>query len=105
MIGRIIAVTGLALALAAPAFAQTATPGIDKRERNQQRRIDQGVKSGELTKGEAARLEKEQGKIRAEEAAMKADGKVTKEERKELHKDLNKASKDIARAKHNERKR
>ena len=48
----VIAVT---LAFAGSAFAQTATPGIDKRQANQEKRIDQGVKSGELNKKEAAR--------------------------------------------------
>ena len=55
----VIAVT---LAFAGSAFAQTATPGIDKRQANQEKRIEQGVKSGELNKKEAARLEKRQDK-------------------------------------------
>src|SRR6266571_228551 len=52
-----------------------ATPGINKRQRNQQHRIRQGVKSGQLTKSETRHLEKEQ----------------------------NKASRDIYRTKHNDR--
>ena len=48
------AVTAITLAFAGAAFAQTttppasnpaATPGIDKRQENQQKRIDAGVKS------------------------------------------------------------
>ena len=34
---------------------------IKKREKRQQDRIDQGVKSGELTKKEALKLEKKEG--------------------------------------------
>jgi hypothetical protein len=42
-------------------FAQTtSTPRIDQRQENQAKRIDQGVKSGELTPKEAARLKKGQ---------------------------------------------
>ena len=35
------------------AFAQTATPVVDQKAANQQQRINQGVASGELTRGEA----------------------------------------------------
>ena len=54
----------LAAMLAAPAFlaAQTPTPGkhdwnINQRKYDQQQRIGQGVKSGQLTPGETSRLE------------------------------------------------
>ena len=55
-------------ALTLPAFAQTppkdpaATPGIDKRLDNQDKRIDQGEKSGALTPREAGRLETREAK-------------------------------------------
>ena len=42
----------LLFGISAMAMAQTRTPVINARERNQQRRINQGVKSGELTRGE-----------------------------------------------------
>ena len=42
--------------------ANPKTPRITKRQINQQARIRQGVKSGELTKVETVRLEKEQAK-------------------------------------------
>ena len=44
-----------ALALAQATPATPATPGIDKRQANQERRIQQGVNSGQLTGREAAR--------------------------------------------------
>src|SRR5882672_10585670 len=48
-------------AFALPALAQTqSTPRIDQRQQNQERRIEQGEKSGALTQKEAARLEKAQ---------------------------------------------
>ena len=45
------------LAQTAPAKDPAATPGIDKRQANQEARIQQGVQSGQLTQREAARLE------------------------------------------------
>ncbi|MEW6542890.1 MAG: hypothetical protein AB1411_04680 [Nitrospirota bacterium] len=96
---------GLAVALTAPALAQTQSPRVDQRERKQQQRIEQGVKSGELTPREAKRLEAEQAGIRAEEARMKSDGTLTKRERAKLHRDLDRSSRHIAKEKHDAQKR
>jgi hypothetical protein len=79
------------------------TPRIAKRQVHQVARVQQGVKSGELTKGETLRLEKEQAKIQADKKEAKADGKVTPKERRHIKKEQNKASRDIKRLKHNER--
>ncbi len=88
---------------AAPAKNPNATPGINKRQRNQQRRIRQGVKSGELTKSETRHLEKEEGKIEADKLEAKSDGSVTPAERAKLQREENHASRDIYRKKHNAR--
>ncbi|MBI5790822.1 MAG: hypothetical protein HZA63_05045 [Rhodocyclales bacterium] len=88
------------LAQTAPAKDPAATPGIDKRQANQQQRIDQGVKSGELTSKEAARLEKGQERVQKMEDKAKADGKVTPKERARLQKAENTQSRHIAREKH-----
>jgi hypothetical protein len=100
-------VAGAVLALASMfSFAQAAgaesaaTPGIDKRQANQEKRIDQGVASGELTKREARRLEKQQAHINKAEGRAKADGVVTKAERARLHHEQDKASGNILRQKH-----
>jgi DNA repair exonuclease SbcCD nuclease subunit len=86
------------------AFAQAAsapaTPRIDKREVRQEKRIEQGVASGQLTAKETLKLEKEQAAIQKTEARAKSDGKVTKTERKRLTKMQNKASQDIYQQKH-----
>ena len=94
-------------ALPAFAFAQTApaTPNIDKRQAEQQRRIDQGVKSGELTDREAARLEKGQAKVKRIEAKAKADGVVTAKERKQITREQDKQSTRIAREKHDKQRK
>lgn len=88
-----------------PAFAQApattpSTPNLDKREANQQRRIDQGVKSGQLTPQEAERLQKRQDRLTANEAKAKADGVVTNKERAQLQAEANRNSRAIAREKH-----
>jgi hypothetical protein len=98
---RIILVAGMIfLGTTGFVFGQTKTTTISTRQANQQARIEQGVKSKELTKPEAARLEREQKDIRIEKRMAKADGKVTPRERKILVQDQNKASKDIYKQKH-----
>ncbi len=81
-----ISLFGTALAiLALPAVAQnttTTTPTaqtIQQRKENQQDRIGQGVKSGELTAGETTSLEKKEADINKEEHQMAAadEGKLT----------------------------
>ena len=89
------------LALAAVAAqAQTATPKVDQREANQERRIEQGEKSGQLTPREANRLEKQQGRVARVEERAKADGKVTAKERAHMDHVQDRASRDIRREKH-----
>lgn len=106
MVGRAIIAVLLAVTFAVPVVAgPNDTPGTDRREREQQMRIQEGVASGALTPREAAKLEAEQARIRAKEQAMKADGVVTKQERKELQRDLNRISRHIAKEKHDKQGR
>ncbi len=74
------ALAAIAIVLPTLAFAQ-ATPGIDQRQANQERRIDQGVASGSLTPREANRLERGQQHVANMENRAKADGVVTRQER------------------------
>ena len=94
-------------AVALPVFAQTApakdpaaTPGIDKRQAEQQKRIDQGVASGRLTPNEAARLEKGQQRVQKLEDKAKADGTVTGKERARIQQAQNVQSRHVAKEKH-----
>jgi len=99
-------ITIFVLCMSVASFAQsTNTPRIDRRERNQQRRIRRGVRSGELNRREARRLERQQRVTRAEEAAAKADGKVTRRERRHLNRRENRTSRHIYRQKHDNQKR
>ena len=102
---KVVLGTGtIMLMLASAVYAGTSDPVIQHRERNQQGRINQGIKSGELAPGEAHRLQKEEAKIRQHERVMKSDGNLTERERRELTKEQNRASRDIYRMKHNNRK-
>jgi len=92
-----VAISGIALA------GTTNDPGIQKREQNQEKRIDQGVQSGQLTPKEAGKLEAQQTKIKQDEERMKADGTLTPAERRKLKREQNRASKNIYRKKHNDK--
>ena len=93
-------VSAVLIALPFAAAAGTRDPGVNQRQHNQHQRIQQGVKSGELTRGETRRLETGQRHIRHEEARYKSDGQLTRAERADLHRDQNRASRDIHRQKH-----
>lgn len=82
------------------ASAQTATPRVKERQVNQQKRIHQGVRSGELTRPEARRLELREAKIARDKSKAKSDGVVTPEERAKLAAEQNRTSRAIARQKH-----
>ncbi len=100
-----IAVFAIAV-LPALAFAQnSATPNIDRRQAEQQKRIDQGVQSGQLNSREAARLEKGQTKVQRMENKAKADGVVTAQERQRIAHEQDKQSKHIAREKHDRQRK
>jgi hypothetical protein len=76
---------------------------VGQRRENQQDRIAQGIKSGQLTAGETARLERQQQSINHEDASMrKADGgKLTGADKQALNQRQNNASKNIYNKKHN----
>jgi hypothetical protein len=95
----------LTMVLAQAASGQTRTPVVTERQGAQQARIHQGIRSGELTRGETRRLEAQQGKIQADKMIAKADGKVTPAERRHLRREQNRASRHIYRLKHNNRVR
>ena len=84
----------------AQAAAAPATPRVDQREANQEKRIQKGVASGQLNAKETHRLDKQQARVEVAEANAKADGKVTKGERKHLHRMQERSSKNIYKQKH-----
>lgn len=96
----LFAVCGLALGLNGIVFAQAETPVIDQRQANQEKRIDQGIASGQLNEREANRLDKQQDHVNKMEDKAKADGVVTKGERARIDRAQDRASRHIAREKH-----
>ena len=93
------------LAVTSIASAQTRTPVINHREHRQERRINQGVRSGELTRGEAHHLRADERRISAEKRMARADGHVSGAERRQIRRDENRTSRAIYRDKHNGRVR
>jgi hypothetical protein len=75
---------------------------IAERKENQQDRIAQGVKSGQLTPRETVKLEKKEVAINKEvRADRKANGgKLTAAEKKQVNRQQNKVSKQIYAQKH-----
>ena len=86
--------------LAAGGASAQSLGSIDAREANQQDRIEQGRADGQLTRGEARRLEQGEQRIDRYEARARADGTVTPQERQHLDGMLNRESHDIYRESH-----
>jgi hypothetical protein len=76
---------------------------VGQRRENQQNRIAQGIRSGQMTAGEAARTEnREQGINQQIHADRQANGgRLTGGEKKQINKEQNGASRQIYRQKHN----
>ncbi len=72
---------------------------VNNRLNNQNKRIHQEVKEGELSKGQAAKLHREDRSIRKEERTMASTdhGHITKTEQKALNQQENQVSKQIGR--------
>ncbi len=98
-------VAGTLISGAALMAQETVTPKreaqVEGRAARQQKRIAQGVKSGQLTPKETVHLEKRQGKLNKDIAKAEADGKITKKEQTKLNKEEDKNSKKIFHKKHN----
>jgi len=99
-----VRLTAIAFILAAPfaasAFAQTAGSEV-QRDINQENRIEQGLKSGQLSTGEAARLEKGEAQIDKMESKAGRDGTLSPQEAARIQRAQNQESNAINRAKHN----
>ena len=96
-----VALTAVTLT-ASSAFA--APPAA--RQASQTVRIHHGVKSGSLTRGEAARLTAGQARIqRTKRRMIRNDGKLGPRERRKLNRMQNRQSRKIKRMKHNRRSR
>jgi hypothetical protein len=79
---------------------------VGKRAENQQDRIAQGIKSGQLTAGEASNLERKEAGINREVRNDRAanGGKLTQQERAQVNRQQNRVSNQIYNKKHNGRR-
>ena len=91
-----------AIACAFVASTVMAEGPINRRKENQQDRIAQGIRSGQLTAGETARLERRESGLNREERGMREvdGGKLTPQDRRVLNRQQNQLSGGIYRQKH-----
>ena len=92
----------IAASMFGAASAQTTGTEV-QRNANQQQRIEQGLQSGSLSTGEAAKLEKGETKVERMETNANKDGNLSAAEKARIQKAQNKESAAIARAKANDR--
>jgi len=99
---------------ASTAWAQTTTTPtadphdmtVNQRLENQKDRIQAGTQDDQLTRGERTRLRANDAAIHAQEKVYRQanDGRLTQGERQQLQRELNRNSRQIYRARHNDRK-
>ena len=104
---QVIALLAIAaLSFSATAFAEEHKQTINERQHRQNERIQQGVKSGELTPKEAARLREHRRSMRRYEHRSRKDGGgISSKEAQRMDKMQDKQSKAIYNQKHDEQKK
>ena len=90
----------LGIALSSAAMAQTVGTET-QRDLSQQQRIEQGLKSGQLSTGEAARLERGEARIDRMESNALKDGTLSPAEKARIQRAQNEESRKIDRLDHN----
>jgi len=100
-----LALTAALVFTSSAAFAQSGATIRDRKD-NQQDRIGQGVRSGQLTPREAGRLERQESRLNREAHQMRArdSGHLTRRDRRILSRQQNRESARIYRDKHNARR-
>lgn len=92
-------------AVAMPAAAADRFDRTDVRQAKQAQRINQGIRSGELTRSEVAKLQHQQAHIRALERSAERDGHISRYERARIEAAQNAASRSIYAEKHDRQDR
>lgn len=103
-----ILLTGLGVATAALPAAANAAPwqNINARQANLEQRIDQGVRSGTLTRGEAQRLRGDYAALnRLESSYRRSGGGLSNWERADLNRRFDRLSAQVRVDKHDRRYR
>jgi len=92
-------------AIGAGAVSLAGPRGVNSLEHREQQRINQGIRSGELTRREARQLEGGLARIRIDERFARLDGHLTPAERARLERELTHESRSIYRQKHDRQDR
>jgi hypothetical protein len=101
--GKILATVAFCTLLTDAGVAQVTGQTIQERKNDQQGRIAQGVRSGQLTRGETRNVESRERSVNHEEHAMRrADGgHLTAGDKAALTRRQNHISRSISKDKHN----
>ncbi len=98
---HLVTLSALILGTLAIGTASAEGKGMKTRARNENAHMQQGVKSGSLTRDEAKELRQERRQIRQMARESAQDG-MTKEERKQIRQGQKEHGQNIYEAKHNE---
>jgi hypothetical protein len=97
----LLALTALATVAAAPLAAQAAPwQSVNQRQANLEHRIDQGIRNGQITRPEAARLRGEFRSISRLEASYRRSNGLSMRERADLDARFDRLSRQIMAEKH-----
>jgi septal ring factor EnvC (AmiA/AmiB activator) len=91
----------LSMGLAGGASAQSIAERVDRA----QERIEQGIRTGQLSRDEAHRLKREFRQVKDDEDRARADGHLDQRERKRLNAELDRLERHIWKLKRNEYRR
>lgn len=97
---RTLIALSLSAVFSVSAFAQNAATET-QRDTNQQNRVEQGLKSGQLTTKEAGQLERDEQRIDRTQARDLKNGPLTSQEKAQIQREQNQASRQIYQDKHN----
>src|SRR6266850_6770987 len=91
----------IVIPVGSPVLAQSVGTEV-QRDINQETRVEQGLKSGQLSTGEAARLERGEARIDRMESKALKDGNLSQQEAARIQGAQNRESEAINRLKHND---
>jgi len=91
----------IVIPVASPVLAQSVGTEV-QRDINQETRVERGLKSGQLSTGEAARLERGEARIDRMESKALKDGNLSQQEAARIQGAQNRESEAINRLKHND---
>jgi hypothetical protein len=98
---KVVLVVMIVLPVASPILAQSVGTEV-QRDINQDMRVEQGLKSGQLSTGEAAKLERGEARIDRMESKALKDGNLSQQEAARIQGAQNRESETINRLKHND---